>query len=363
MCSADQLRRDALAAYLGTLPDFMLVGQATGGADLVRLAEAQRPDVVLVDGGSRPGERVPALRAFRGRLPGIAVVLAYERLSAAEFAALRDADLAALVPYAHGLGGLLAVLRALPAGGWLTANGAALTARQRDILLLLRSGHHAGEIASLLAISAGTVENHKRRVYAKLGTPPAQRPAPPPAGPGEDPPPPPVGRPVLAVAVGDPGPVLDRVVTTLIVHRLAVVREHGPEAVAQVHWLRSHRGPVVRVLVNPSADQWQAGAALGWTAVMVHDHPIDRRGMAEAVAHGIFGLVPSSEVEQQLVPVLNLVAAGYLVLGPTSTGLFTDALSARPVEAPEAAPSEAAPRRPAPRERGPRFWTRSVLFT
>lgn len=359
VCSVDQLRRDAVAAYLGTLPDFTLVGQAAGGAELLPLAESQRPDLALVDGGPRPGELLPAVRTLRERFPGIAVVLVYERLSSGEFAALGDVGLAALVPSAHGLGGLLAVLRALPAGTWQTANGAALTSRQREILLLLRSGHHVGEIADLLAISVGTVENHRRRVYAKLDAPPppvAARPAPAQSDPDEEPPLP-MGRPVLAVAVGNPGPVLDLVVTTLIAHRLAVVREHGPEAVAQVHWLRTHRGPVVRVLVNPTVDQWQAGAALGWTAVMVHDHPIDRRGMAEAVAHGILGLVPSSEVEQQLVPVLTLVAAGYMVLDPPSTGHFTDTLTARSGKAPSA--------EPAPRENpaGPLFRMPTVAFT
>lgn len=347
VCSVDQLRRDAVAAYLGTLPDFTLVGQAAGSTELTPLAESRRPDIVLVDGGPRPAEHMPALRALRERFPGIATVLVYERLSSDEFAALGDVGLAALVPYSHGLGGLLAVLRALPAGTWQTVDGAALTSRQREILLLLRSGHHVGEISDLLAISAGTVENHRRRVYAKLGAPPpvvTARPAAPPSEPGDETPLP-TGRPVLAVAVGNPGPVLDLVVTTLIAHRLAVVREHGPEAVAQVHWLRTHRGPVVRVLVNPTVDQWQAGAALGWTAVMVHDHPIDRRAMAEVVAHGILGLVPSSEVEQQLVPVLNLVAAGYVVLDPPSAGHVTDTLTARSVRAPspDAAPSREGP--------------------
>lgn len=359
VCSGDQLRRDALAAYLGTLPDFTLVGQVTGGAELITLAEAQRPDIVLVDGGPRPGEYASAFHALHDRLPAIAVVLVYEVLSTQEFAGLGAAGLAALVPYTHGLGGLLAVLRALRADAWQNANGATLTARQREILLLLRSGHHVDEIANLLAISPGTVENHKRRVYAKLdafGLPHAPAP---PSRPGRgDDSAPPVGRPVLAVAVGHPSLVLDRVVTTLIAHRLAVVREHGPEAVAQVHWLRSHRGPVVRVLVNPTIDQWQAGAALGWTAVMVHDHPVDRRAMAEAVAHGIHGLVPSSEVEQQLVPVLNLVAAGYLVLDPPSTGLFTDALTVRSADGPAEARA-----RPAENPRGPLLRRLATVFT
>ena len=364
VCSGDQLRRDALAAYLGMLPDFTLVGQVSGSTGLIPLVELQRPDIVLVDGGPRPDERVPALRELRDRFPGIAVVLVYERLSTTEFAAVGGLGLSALVPYAHGLGGLLAVLRTLPNGTWQTVNGAAaLTARQREILLLLRSGHQVDEIAELLAITPGTVENHKRRVYAKLGTAPPQAAttAPPDADAEERHPP--LGRPVLAVAVGTPGPVLDRVVTTLITNRMAVVREHGPEAVAQVHWLRTHRGPVVRVLVNPTVDQVQAGAALGWTAVMVHDEPVDRRGMAEAVAHGITGLVPSGAVEQELVPVLNLVAAGYLVFDPMSTSSFTDALTARSANA--AAPQPSPLPEPPPRQHpyGPLFRMPTVSFT
>jgi DNA-binding NarL/FixJ family response regulator len=369
VCSGDTFRRDALAAYLGTLPDFALVGQVAGGTELIPLAAAQRPDIVVVDGGPRPADRLPALSELRSRLPGIAAVLVYERLSTEELAAFRDAGLAALVPYAHGLGGLLAVLRGLQAKAWQGGNGALLTARQREILLLLRSGHQVGEIAALLAISVGTVENHRRRVYAKLGAlpPPATAPSTPGAERGGEPPP--VGRPVLAVAVGNPGPVLDRVVTTLITHRLAVVREHGPEAVAQVHWLRSHRGPVVRVLVNPTIDQLQAGAALGWTAVMVHDHPVDRRGIAEAVAHGILGLVSSGEVEFQLVPVLTLVAAGYLVLDPTVSGVFTDMLTSRSAEGPSPFPSSPPSRSPAPdstargRRPEPLFRARTIALT
>ncbi|MDQ7908331.1 helix-turn-helix transcriptional regulator [Phytohabitans sp. ZYX-F-186] len=133
------------------------------------------------------------------------------------------------------------------------------------ILLLVASGHQVSEIAEMLAISPGTVENHKRRVYAKLNatsaahavaraaslgiidsTPP-QRAAQPADRPWLD-----GGHPPLAVVVGHASAVLDRVVTTLIGQRLAVVREHCPQSAPQIHWHRSHRGPVVRVLVDPT---------------------------------------------------------------------------------------------------------------
>jgi DNA-binding NarL/FixJ family response regulator len=353
VCSGDQLRRDALAAYLGTLPDFSVVGRVADGNDLFPLVELQRPDIVLIDGGMRPGEAVPTVQLLRDRFSSLRLVLAYERMSAEEFAGVRESGVAAVVPYAHGLGGLLSVFRALATGVQPTWNGGALTARQREILLLVASGHHVSEIAELLNISPGTVENHKRRVYAKLNatsaahavaraaslgiidsTPPSRKPRPEQERGDEQ-----SSRSVLAVAVGHPGPALDRVVTTLISHRLAVVREHCPQAVAQVHWMRAHRGPVVRVLVNPSTDQWWIGATLGWAAILVHDGVVDQQVMEQALTHGVLAIVHADHVERQLVPVLNLAAAGYMVMDPSSTGLFTDAMWARTAEMPSVGPS------------------------
>ncbi|WP_173079546.1 LuxR C-terminal-related transcriptional regulator [Phytohabitans rumicis] len=295
---------------------------------------------------------MPTLRQLRDRFALMRLVLVYERLSTEEFTAVRESGVAAVVPYAHGLGGLLSVLRALATGVQPNVNGRGLTTRQREILLLVASGHHVSEIAEMLDISPGTVENHKRRVYAKLSatsaahavaraaslgiidsSPPARV-----ARPSEETAEP-AGRSVLAVAVGHPGPVLDRVVTTLIAHRLAVVREHCPQAVAQVHWLRSHRGPVVRVLVNPTTDQWWIGATLGWAAIMVHDGVVDQRGMEQALTHGVLAVVHAEHVERQLVPVLNLAAAGYMVMDPSATGHFTDAMWARSAELPSVGPS------------------------
>jgi hypothetical protein len=79
------------------------------------------------------------------------------------------------------------------------------------------------------------------------------------------------------------------------------------------------------------------------------------------VAHGILGMVPSTNVEQQLVPVLNLVAAGYLVLDPPSTGHFTDTLLARSAKPSEPAPAAEPVARDNPGT--PAFRIRTVAFT
>jgi DNA-binding NarL/FixJ family response regulator len=351
VCSGDQLRRDALAAYLGGLPDFNVVGRVVDGTHLVPLVELERPHIVLIDGGQRPGETVPTLQLLHGRHPSARLVLAYERLSAEEFGAAREAGVAAVVPYAHGLGGLVSVLRGLATGVDPTSNGVGLTGRQREILLLVASGHQVSEIAEMLDISPGTVENHKRRVYAKLnatsaahavaraatlgiiGSTPAAQPAAPAAAPRSD-----GGQSPLAVVVGFAGPVLDRVVTTLIGHRLAVVREHCPQATPQIHWHRSHRGPVVRVLVDPAPEQWRVGATLGWAAVMVHDGRVDRRTMGEALTNGVLALVHADHVESRLMPAIHLAAGGYMVMDPASSGLFTDSMWNWSADLPPVAP-------------------------
>ena len=41
--------REGLVAVLGTQPDFEVVGEASGGDEVVRLAKSLDPDVILLD--------------------------------------------------------------------------------------------------------------------------------------------------------------------------------------------------------------------------------------------------------------------------------------------------------------------------
>jgi DNA-binding NarL/FixJ family response regulator len=349
--SGDRLRREALAAYLETLPDLTVVGRVADWESLIPLCELQQPDVVLVDAGQHPIRAIRILRALRDRFPAVRMVLGYESLSAPELAEANESGVTAVVPFAHGLRGVLSVLRTPPLGvpsaRW-TSSG--LTARQREILLLVASGHHVAEIAELLGISPGTVENHKRRVYAKLNATSAAQAVARAASlgiiddsrPPVDADPPPeeeAGRPVLAVVVGDPSPELDRVMMTLIERELPVVREHCPRPVAQVHWLRWHRGPVVRILVNPNPGQLQVGATIGRTALVVRSGAIDHSAMAEALSHGALAVIHADHVEGELVAVLHLAADGYLVLDPGSSRPFVNAAFARSADIPTPQPS------------------------
>jgi DNA-binding CsgD family transcriptional regulator len=211
--------------------------------------------------------------------------------------------------------------------------------------MLIASGHSTVEIAELLRISPGTVENHKRRVYAKLNATnsvqavaratvlglidsapvPPSRTSPMPwreisAGdPAAE-----TRHTMLALALGEPGEALDRVVRTLIAHGLPVLHELWPQPLARAHWLGWHRGPIVTIMIDPTAEHWRAAGALGGTGVVVHSEPLDERALVEALTNTIAAVVSADHIEERLVPVLTLAVQGCVVLEQATAGPLLD---------------------------------------
>jgi DNA-binding CsgD family transcriptional regulator len=207
-----------------------------------------------------------------------------------------------------------------------------LTDRELELVVLTGSGHSVAEIANLLGISPLTVENLKRRVYAKLDVsssvhavakaaslgmlepqaapetanrrPPAPKRRPPAEGDGV----------VLAVVSGQYCSALDQVVSALVSSPLpfVLVREPGP--VSDTHWARWHRGPIVAVLVDPVPHDWDMVAELGVPAILVHSKPLDPPELAEALACGASSLVSADRIEDHFLSVLRMVGQGYLVV-------------------------------------------------
>jgi DNA-binding NarL/FixJ family response regulator len=335
--SADRLRRESLAAYLQTLPEFQLVGRVARYDEAVSLYVVEKPAIILIDAGRNTEDAIVGCRLLRERCPEVSVVLIYDRLSPQAIDSLHASGLYALVPYAHGLDAVVNVLRQLAAGIPADHAGAVngLSRRQREILLLLASGHSAAEIGKLLQISPGTVENHKRHVYAKLrvasavqavaraasfglidvraGSVHSRPPSPPVTEEASQPPPTDVGRDVVAVATGTPGPTLDRVVETLIASGLAVVRDSAPSWADPDQGLRWHRGPVVRVLVDPQPDHWRVAAVPGRRTVVIFGERQATSVVQAAFANGAAAVLQPDHLEQ-LVPLLALVRHGYVVV-------------------------------------------------
>jgi DNA-binding NarL/FixJ family response regulator len=72
----DQPRaRHSLRSLLATWPEIEVVGEAVDGEEAVRLAEACRPDVVLMDIRMPGLDGLAATRIIKDRWPGIRVVV------------------------------------------------------------------------------------------------------------------------------------------------------------------------------------------------------------------------------------------------------------------------------------------------
>ncbi|OGO55000.1 MAG: DNA-binding response regulator [Chloroflexi bacterium RBG_16_70_13] len=188
------LLREALAAGLATA-GFEVIGQAGDVDGLLRLVEADLPDVVVVDVRMPPThttEGLEAARALRSRHPrlGVLVLSQYvETRYAVEL--IRDDP--------SGIGYLLkdrvaklddladAVRRVAAGGSVIDPEVVArllgrprrhspldeLTPREREILGLMAEGRSNQGIADRLVLELKTIEGHVRQIFSKLDLEPS----------------------------------------------------------------------------------------------------------------------------------------------------------------------------------------------
>jgi len=177
--------REGLRAFLELQDGMVVVGEAADGAQALEQAEATAPDVVLMDLVMPQMDGVAAMRSLRDRAPRIRVIvltsyLDDERLLPAMRAGAagyllknaRPKDVARAVRAAHAGEALIdpAVAARLVeslAGGEDPLER--LTAREREVLVLIGRGYRNKQIALELGISEKTVKTHVGRLLAKLG--------------------------------------------------------------------------------------------------------------------------------------------------------------------------------------------------
>ncbi|CAL9435687.1 Transcriptional regulatory protein LiaR [Streptomyces sp. enrichment culture] len=194
------LLRSAFRVLVDSEPDMEVVGEASDGAEAVRLAREQRADVVLMD------IRMPGTDGLAAtRMISADPVLAAVRVVILTTFEVDDYVVQSLRAGASGFLGkgsepeeLLNAIR-IAAGGeallspaatkgliarFLAQEGTAgeadrdparaerldsLTVREREVLVLVAGGHSNDEIAERLDVSPLTVKTHVNRAMAKLG--------------------------------------------------------------------------------------------------------------------------------------------------------------------------------------------------
>ena len=187
------LVRAGLAALIGAEDDLEVVATAADGAEAIAQATALRPDVACLD-IRMPGldgiEATRALTALDEPIPVLILTtfdLDEDVFGALEAGAsgflLKDADpetiISAVREIAAGRGTLDQSLtrrilqefsqrRRLQPVTASRADGV-LTAREREILLLLAEGMSNEEIAAALVVEVSTVKSHLARMLPKLG--------------------------------------------------------------------------------------------------------------------------------------------------------------------------------------------------
>ena len=165
---------------------FELLFDATAGLQVVAATEptpmadlgALEPDVVVIhQGGQRTGSEAQwrsAARAVRSAAPAARIVGVHASLSVAELASALADGFDSFVDEASGEAVLVRAV-ADPAQRTLRRWEAPrlgplpLTARELEVLHLLARGHTSKAMAEALGVSHRTIENHKQRVFRRLG--------------------------------------------------------------------------------------------------------------------------------------------------------------------------------------------------
>lgn len=182
LATARPLVRLGLRVVLAEAVGLHLTGEATTGAETLRLCRAARPVVVLLDVGladpSAPEvaaalrEDCPPARVVALAPPGaVDAVRALVALGAAGAVGL-DAEPWGIAQAVRtvGLGGTWFDRPTLAAVATVSPPGEpVLTAREREVLALLATGRGNAAIAATLYLSVRTVDFHVRNLLGKLG--------------------------------------------------------------------------------------------------------------------------------------------------------------------------------------------------
>jgi len=157
----------------------LLVGQASNAVDAVAEFRRHRPDITLMDVRLPGTDGTDALIAIRGEFPQARIIMLTTSDGDGDIQRAMRAGASGYILKSMHMDELLSVIRAVHAGRrHISPEVAArlaehlgdddLTARELDVLRLIRDGHRNKQIADQLAISENTVNFHIKNLVDKL---------------------------------------------------------------------------------------------------------------------------------------------------------------------------------------------------
>ncbi len=176
--------RQGLKMFLALDPELEVVGEASDGAEAVRLARDLNPDVVLMDLLMPVMDGITATQTIRKELPDVEIIALTSVLEdASVVSAIRAGAIGYLLKNTQADELRRAIRAAADGQVQLSPEAAArlmrevrapespeaLTERETDVLRLLAEGKANKEIAHSLQIGEKTVKTHVSNILAKLG--------------------------------------------------------------------------------------------------------------------------------------------------------------------------------------------------
>jgi DNA-binding NarL/FixJ family response regulator len=171
--------REGLITIIASQTDMILVAQATNAIEALAAFRGLRPDVTLMDFRLPGTNGTDALIAIRGEYPHARIVMLTTSDSDGDIRRAMQAGASGYILKSMPKNELLGVIRTVHAGRrYLPPEVAArlsehlgeddLTARELQVLQLIRDGHRNKQIADQLAIAETTVNFHIKNLVEKL---------------------------------------------------------------------------------------------------------------------------------------------------------------------------------------------------
>jgi DNA-binding NarL/FixJ family response regulator len=171
--------REGLRAMIEAEPDMTLVGHAPNAVEAIAQFRRHRPDVTLMDLRLPGANGTDALISIRGEFPQARIIMLTTSDGDADIQRAMRAGACAYILKSMPLDELLGVIRSVHAGRrHIPPEVAArlveymgeddLTARELEVLRLIREGYRNKQIADQLFISENTVNFHIKNLMEKL---------------------------------------------------------------------------------------------------------------------------------------------------------------------------------------------------
>lgn len=171
--------REGLRTIIGLEPDMSFVAHAANAAQAIAAFRTHRPDITLMDVRLPGSNGVDILIAIRGEFPHARIIMLTTSDGDADIQRAMRAGAAAYILKSMPMEELLGVIRSVHAGRRHVPPEVAarlaeymgdgdLTARELEVLVLIRDGYRNKQIAGRLFISENTVNFHIKNLMEKL---------------------------------------------------------------------------------------------------------------------------------------------------------------------------------------------------